>query len=254
MPNATIANLLTDVTRQGGIDSSRYSSANIMRVFTIAAQNINTEVMRAMKDVDFQGEKSTHDLVVNQREYLNPSDLLKLKKVDLKLDGSNWKTANPFDASEVPDKLAAEADIISRFTNDNPYVDFMDESFFIYSGTIINVTGGILLWYDKDIVGQDTNGNDITSFSVSTDVPTLLPFAAQAMVLWAIIDWYESHPNEAKLRRFNKKLWGRLNPEGRPEDDRLIGGLMRQIINHYSDRNPDRKIEMSSVHKQEDYE
>lgn len=223
-----------------------------MRVFTLAAQAVNTEVMRAMKDIDFQGEKSTHDLVADQREYLNPTDLLKLKKVDLKLDGTNWKTAGFFDASEVPDKLASEADIISRFSNSEPKVDFMDEGFFIYSGTIINVTGGILLWYDKDIVGQDTNGSDITAFSASTDVPTLLPFAAQAMVLWAIIDWYESHPNEVKLRRFNTKLWG--NPGGRPADDRQIGGLMRQVINHYSDRNPDRKMEMSSVHQQENYE
>ena len=54
MPNATIESLLTDVTRQGGIDSNRYSSSVIMRVFTIAAQAINTEVMRIMKDVDFQ--------------------------------------------------------------------------------------------------------------------------------------------------------------------------------------------------------
>lgn len=228
-----------------------------MRVFTIGAQAINTEVMRVMKDVDFQGEKSTHDLVANQREYLNPSDLLKLKKVDLKLDGSNWKTANPIDASEVPDKLASEADIIARFTNDEPKVDFMDESYFIYSGTITDVTAGILLWYDKDIVGQDTNGNDITSFSASTDVPTLLPFAAQALVLWAIIDWYEGHPNAQKLAYFTKKLWGATTrgvPQERPAQDDNIGGLMRAIINHYADRNPDRKIEMSSVHQQEDFE
>lgn len=249
---ATIANLLTDVTRKGGIDSARYSSANIMRVFTNAAHEINAEVMRAMKDNDFQGEISLHDLVANQREYLNPSDLLKMKKVDLKLDGSNWKTAGVFDASEVPDKLSAEADIIARFSNDVPMVDIMDESFFIYSGTIGNVTSGIRLWYNKDIVGQDTNGGDITEFAASTDVPTLIFFAAQALVLWAIIDWYESHPNEAKLRRFNNKLWG--NPNGRPPRDEQIGGLMRQIINHYCDKLPDRKIDGGSAYQQEDFE
>lgn len=251
MPNATIANLLTDVTRQGGIDSNRYSSATIMRVFTIAAQSINTEVMRAMKDVDFQGERSLHDLVANQREYLNPNDLLKLKRVDLKLDGSNWKTADPFDASEVPDNLVAEADIIARFSNDNPKVDFMDESYFIYSGTISNVSGGIMLWYDKDIVGQNSSGSDITAFSASTDVPTLLPFASQAMVIWAIIDWYEGHPNAQKLAYWNRKLWG--YKEGRPPEDKQIGGLMRQVINHYADRNPDRKIEMSNAYQEEDF-
>lgn len=82
---STIANLLTDVTREGGIDSSRYSSSTIMRVSTIAAQPINQEVMRAMKDIDFQGEKSVHNLVANQREYLFPTDLIKVKKIDLQL-------------------------------------------------------------------------------------------------------------------------------------------------------------------------
>lgn len=252
MQTETIANLLTDVTRQGGIDSNRYASATIMRVFTIAARQITQEITRAMKDQGFQGEISTHDLVANQREYLFPSDYLKIEKIDLKLDGTNWRTANEFDASEVIDKLSAEADIVDRFSNDSPYVDYLDESFFIYSGTISNVTGGIKIWYNKDIVGQDTNGADITSFSASTDLPTLMPFAAQALVLWAIIDWYESHPSAEKLARFNNKLWG--NSSGRPSDDRLIGGLMRRIINYYADRAPNRKIEMSSGYQQEDFE
>lgn len=254
MPGETISTLLSDVTREGGIPSAKYSNSDIMRVMTIAAHQINAEVMRVMKDNDFQGEKSTHDLVANQREYRNPSDLFKLKRVDLKIDGSNWRTARPFDANEVPDKLASEADIIANFSNDDPRVDIMDESYFIYSGTITNVTGGILLWYDKDIVGADTNGNDITSFSATTDVPTLITFACQALVLWAIIDWYENHPDEKKLARFNKKLWGEMNPNGRPEDDRKIGGLMRQIINHYSEKLPDRKMNFGSAHMQEYYE
>lgn len=252
MQTETIANLLTDVTRRGGIDSNRYSSSVIMRVFTIAARQITQEITRAMKDNGFQGEISTHDLVANQREYLFPSDYLKIEKIDLKLDGSNFRTANEFDASEVPDKLSAEADIVDRFSNEEPYVDYFDESFFIYSGAISNVTGGIKIWYNKDIVGQDTNGNDITSFTASTDLPTLMPFAAQALVLWAIIDWYEGHPDSKKLARFNTELWG--NPGGRPSDDRVIGGLMKRVINYYADRAPNRKIEMSSGYRQEDFE
>src|SRR3990167_10275985 len=131
MPNATIANLLTDVTRKGGISTDRYTNALIMRVFTTGAQSLNAIVMRAMKDIDFQGEKSTHDLVASQREYLFPNDLIKVKKIDLKIDGTNWKTAGFFDESEVIDKLAAEADIITRFNTNEPKVALYDESFFI---------------------------------------------------------------------------------------------------------------------------
>jgi hypothetical protein len=250
MPN-TLNELIDDVDRVGGIQAGRFSDADKMRAMTIAARTINQEVTKVMRDYDYQGERSFHDLVANQREYLNPTDLLKIKRIDLKLDGTNWKKANWIDESEIGDKYVAEADIISRFTNTEPKISFFDESYFIWSGTIANVTDGIQITYDKDIVGVNSSGTDIQDFSATTDVPNLIGFAQQALVLWAIIEWYGSHLNSKKLIYFNNLLWG--NPKGRPQDDRQIGGLMRQILDYYSDRTPDRPIEFQSQYNEEDF-
>ena len=247
----TISELNSDIDRIGGIQAGRFASADKMRAMTIAARTINQEVSKVIKDYDYQGEKSLHDLVANQREYLNPLDLLKIKRIDLKLDGTNWRMANWIDESEIGDKYVAEADIISRFTNDTPFVSFFDESYFIWSGTIKDVTGGIQITYAKDLVGKSTAGADIQDFSATTDVPNLIEFAQQALVYWAILEWYGSHTNQQKLIYFNNLLWG--NPKGRPQDDRLIGGLMREIIDFYSDRVPDRQMNFNSQYNEEDF-
>lgn len=252
MSNSTINELLDDVDRIGGIDSNRYSDTDKMRSFTNAAHSITQEIMEAMSDSDFQGEKSIHNLVADQREYLLPTDILKIKRIDLKLDGTNWKKSDWLDESQIANNYVTEADIIKKFNNSNPYVSLFDESFFIYSGTITNVTGGIQISYDKEIVGQDNNGDDITDFSATTDIPTLKEFAAQGLVYWAIIDWYTAHPDKLKFQQFNLKLWG--NPNGRPADRRQIGGLMKQIIEHYTNRVPDKIIVASSQYTQEDFE
>lgn len=245
-----ISTLYDDVERLGGIASARYIDADKRRAFALATHMINNEVMRVMDDIDFQGEKSTHDLVADQREYPNPSDLLKIKRVDLKIDGSNWKRANFLDESQLDNNYASESDITNKFNSDDPFISLFDGSFIIYSGTISAITGGILITYDKEIVGEDASGNDITEFGADDDVPTLKQDPQQALVYSAIIDFYTEHPNEKRIKQFNKKLWGR--EEGRPHDDRLIGGKMRQILDYYSDKSPDAPMSFSSTHDEED--
>ncbi len=251
-----VSDLKEIVYRKGGIDENRYAEADVYESMWLMARMINAEVMKVMKDSDYQGERSTHDLNapagVPQREYLNPIDLIKIKKVDVKLDGTNWRTCKFFDVSDVRDKLAAEADIIQRFNNEQPYIDLFDESYFIYSGTFGAVSGGITIWYNKDIVGVDGSGDDIQEFTNDTDVPNLIEFAQQALVMQAIIDWYSEHFNENKLSYWNKQLWGFAT--GRPPKDNDIGGLMRTILDHYGDKAPDRQMSMRSEYQQETFE
>lgn len=248
---SSVATLHDDVDDIGGVNSTVYSDAKKSRAFTRWAHIINEEVADAMSDYDFQGEKSTASLVANQREYRFPIDLLKIKLIHLKLDGSNWKPANFMDESEAPSAIPSEADIIAKFSNSDPFVSLFDKSFFIWSGTIIAVTGGILLWYDKDIVGVDTNGADITSFSADTDSPNLIEFAQQALVYGAILDFYTGKSNQAKIREMNIKLYG--NSAGRPADARLIGGIIKQIRDYYTNVTPDRQMSISTPYDESDF-
>lgn len=246
----TVSSLDDYVDDLGGTNSNSYQDAPKHRAYDRWTNNVIAEIQEAMEDYDFQGEESTHDLVANQREYIFPTDLLKIKRIDLKIDGTNWKKASELDANQIADNYAQEADIITRFTNDEPFVDFLDNSFKIYSGTISNVTGGIKLTYAKQIVGQDTNGGDITNFTADSDKSNLPQFAQMILVFGALVDYY-TDKNEELMRRYNMKIWG--NALGRPPERYQIGGLMRQAINYYTSKAPDRQAAMASAYSEEDF-
>ncbi|QGH73335.1 MAG: hypothetical protein [Siphoviridae sp. cttb18] len=250
MANLTVAELDDYVDDLGGTNTTTYTDAAKHRAYDRWSNNIIAEIMEAMQDYDFQGEISTHDIVASQREYIFPTDILKIKRIDLKLDGSNWKRASEIDASQLGNSYAAEADIIARFTNDEPYVEFLDNSFMIYSGSISNVTGGIKLTYSKQVVGLNASNEDITNFTADTHKSNLPQFAQMALIYGALIDYF-TDKDENMVRKFNKRLWG--NPDGRPPEIDQIGGLMRQIINYYTSKQPDRQSAMQNAYQEEDF-
>lgn len=234
----------------GGTNTTTYTDAAKHRAYDRWSNNVIAELMEAMQDYDFQGEISTRDLTANQREYIFPTDLLKIKRIDLKLDGSNWKRASELDASQIGDNYASEADITARFNNSEPYVEFLDNSFMIYSGTISTVSGGIKLTYSKQIVGRNSSEADLTSFSADTDKSNLPEFAQMILVYGALHDYFIDK-NEEMRRKYCKLIWG--NPDGRPPETEQIGGLMRQIINYYTSKQPDRQSSIGNVYQEEDF-
>lgn len=235
----------------GGTNSTIYSDASKHRAYDRWSNNIIAEIMESMQGYDFQGEISTHDLNAGQREYLFPTDLLKIKRIDLKLDGINWKKAGELDANQVGDAYAQESDITSRFFNSEPFIDYLDNSFVIYSGTITDVTGGIKLTYAKEIVGQDNSGADIVNFTSDTDKSNLPEFAQMALVYGALIDFFTDRSDNNMLAKFNIRLYG--NPTGRPSNAQMIGGLMKQIKDYYTSKSPDQLIALSAIYDERSF-
>jgi hypothetical protein len=233
-------------------DTTSYTDADKHASMTRWAHIITEEIIDAQDDWDFQGEIATANLVANQREYTFPTDILKIKRIELKLDGSNWYPANWIDESEIGTSIASESDITENFDNTKPYVALLDKSFFIYSGTITAVTGGIKIWYSEEIVGVDTNGTDITSFSADTDKSNLAEFAQMALVCGAVLDFADRYENVNLAARMNLRLYG--NSGGRPADSASMGGLMGRIRNFYSRRIQDKKIVLQPYSGLEDYE
>lgn len=231
---STIATLDDYIDDIAGTNTSSYTDAKKHRAMTRWAHIITEEVLDARKDWDYQGEIITHNLVANQREYPFPTDLLKIKRVDLKLDGTNWKPTTWVDESEISGSIASESDVTEKFNNSNPSVSILENSIFIWSGTITAVTAGFKLWYNKEIVGE----GDITAFTDGTHVPTLKEFAQMALVYGAILDFAEGYEVTELATRMNMKLYG--NPNGRPIVS--VGGLIGRIRNFYSTRAPDKKM------------
>lgn len=106
------------------------------------------------------------NLVANQREYPLHSDLLsRIKRVEAKLDGTNFIKLYEFDLPQHTYPISTEADITAHFGNEegNAFFDIMRNSIWIYSGTITNVTAGLKIWLNTIVA-------DITSMVATEDM------------------------------------------------------------------------------------
>ena len=106
------------------------------------------------------------ELSANQREYPLHSDLLsRIKRVEAKLDGTNFIKLYEFDLPQHTYPISTEEDITAHFGNEegNAFFDIMRNSIWIYSGTITNVTAGLKIWLNTIVA-------DITSMVATEDM------------------------------------------------------------------------------------
>lgn len=204
--NASLAlGLVNEVRYLTNTNTTNYPATDVTRNINRYYHLIVSEILASMDDWDFGGEYATTDLVANQREYPFPSDCLKIKRVEVKLrnNGDEWVTAAFFDINEVSDPMSTEADIISVFDNDTPYVELMDNSMFIYSGTIPAVAGGVKIWYDKES----------SELSADTDEPSFAEPFHRLLVYGAAKDFFSRYEMKDKVSEMDaefEKLMGRL--------------------------------------------
>ena len=91
----------------------------------------------------------TTNLVANQRDYSFPADILsRIKRVEAKLDGTNYIKLTELDITQLSYSVGTETDITNHFSNldGEAYFDILRKSIYIYSGTITSVTDGLKLW------------------------------------------------------------------------------------------------------------
>ena len=106
------------------------------------------------------------NLVADQREYPLHSDLLsRIKRVEAKLDDTNWVKLYEFDLPQWQEPISTEADITAYFGNGEKeaFFDMMRSSIWIYSGTITAVTAGLRIWLNTIV-------SDITSMVATVDM------------------------------------------------------------------------------------
>lgn len=163
------------------------------------------------------------NLVANQREYPLHTDLLsRIKRVEAKLDGTNFIKLYEFDLPQHQYPISTEADIVAHFANTegDAYFDIMRNSIWIYSGTITSVTAGLKIWLNTIV-------SDITSMVSTTDMsedPSTtthgIPRALHKVLGdGMVIEWKQSREKPIALSD-TELSWDR-------EVDRAIGSLKR---------------------------
>lgn len=212
-------------------NTTTYTDADLDASLNMYYHMFVNEALQAMDDWDFQLDSATADLVANQQEYVFPSTILKIKRIEVSYDGTTWYKVTPMDINERG-KATSTTDIRNDFTVENPYADIMDNSIFLYPIPTANVTGGIKIWYAKEA----------TELSAATDEPNLPEAYHKGLCYGAAMDYFDKYleveGNNTKRSRMNASLEDTLD----------------KLRNFFNTKNMDRDYVLQPAHEGVDSE
>jgi len=165
-------------------NTTTYSAADLYASVNTYLHYFVNEILEAMDGWDFKGEIGTASLVANQQEYTFPTDILKIKRVEITYDGTNWYTAQPMDIN-MRANATDTTSIANDFNKTNPYYDAYDNSMFLYPIPDAAVTNGLKIWYEKEA----------DELSAATDEPTFAEAYHKGLSYGAAKDYFQKYGN-----------------------------------------------------------
>lgn len=140
----------------GAISGDTYNLA----IFTSLANSAQFDLMRAIMrhrdgwDIDDTTYTdyaiATTPLVANQRDYPFPTNLLKINRVDISYDGTNYYRVNPIDSAEIGYGIGNDEKVDEKFSVTEPRYDVRANSLFLYPRAD-SADGYIRIEYDREI-------------------------------------------------------------------------------------------------------
>lgn len=155
MTGVNFAALVRNYTRT---NSTVLTDVELVLLANTIKDEFAPQIMEA--DEDLFGIPATRDLVASdvndftKREYSNPDDMIAIKSVEAKLDGTNLVHLTELDLTRYR-RVSDEATVTNLFNNgavagsnsNGAAFDIFRNSLWLYSGTISAVTGGLKMWY-----------------------------------------------------------------------------------------------------------
>ncbi len=204
---SVLDDLLNDITNT---DTTSYSDTLKHQHLSVAALFLNAEFMKSVWDWKFMGNTITANLVastlITNRLYAFPANFLKITRIDIMPDGSNWKRCDFLDIGEIDHQLGVEADVTDNFSNDAPFYTIIGNKIMILSGTLTAVTNGIRYWFSEGIVGKNTGGTSITSFTTDSDVPELPEPYQMGLVYYAAKLFFQKFENQQGIVNMDNEV------------------------------------------------
>lgn len=128
-------------------NSTSFSDSDILALMKIRQDELAKDILKADEDILLIPQYQ--NLVANQREYPLPQDMLSsIKRIECKLDGTNYIKLNELDSPSISNSILTESLITENFGNNEgeAFFDLARKAVYIYSGTITNVTDGFRVW------------------------------------------------------------------------------------------------------------
>lgn len=231
--NASLSDGLRNFTRfLTNTNTTTYTNADLDASLNSYYDIMVGEILDSMDEWDFQGEYATTDLVASQQEYSLPTDILKIKRVEITYDGTTWYEALPEDLNEKQYDSGSVSRINDNYDQSEPKYDLMDNSLFLKPVPTTAVTAGLKIWYEKNV----------THLSAVTDEPNIARPFHKALAYGAAIDWLDKYAevgtNQNKSQLYEAKL------------EKMIS----RMKNFYRKHNQDRKYTIEPAYVDYGYE
>ena len=177
------------MTLQSIMDECRYFTRTTVVNYSDAdlKKNINTylhyfvnEIIESMDGWGFTETTNSQDLVASQQAYTFPTGILKIKRVEVSYDGTNWHEAIPFDINMVGSPNDTTT-IGQNFSQSKPFYDAAGNSLNLYPIPDAAVTNGLKVWYEKEA----------TELSATSDEPTFAEAYHKALAYGAAKDYFQ---------------------------------------------------------------
>lgn len=151
----TIGDIATFARNLTNTDSTTWSNADVLIGINAAYQKIVSMILESQDESDFDDARRTNypvqttPLVAEQRDYQLPvsEKVLKIKRVDITYDGTNYYRALPIDDGVPTFDMGANTSITDRnFTYTAPRYDVKYNSIWIYPvATAAQVAAGAVI-------------------------------------------------------------------------------------------------------------
>jgi hypothetical protein len=179
----TLGDINTKVLALTHADTTSYPDATMLIDINMWYQKIVSMIFESQDDTDFDDQRNTNypivttPMVAAQRDYAIPvsEQVLKIKRVDITYDGTNYYRATPFDNGVAQWGMGNAANEDSNFIQASPQYDVQYNSIFIYPlPTAANVSAGgqIRIEWERAVTPFSQSADyNAAAMSTSVSVP-----------------------------------------------------------------------------------
>lgn len=198
----TIAELNSYVSFRANTNTTEYTAANRLISTNRWYEQIVSIILDSMDGWDWDDSNrtdfpvATSSLVASQQDYAFPSNLLKIKRVEVSYDGQNWFRAQPLDINQVSDPMNSTANVNNIFSTTSPYYDTEFNGIKLYPVPTATSTSGLKIYYTREPA-------EFTSTEVTTGTKEpgfAKPFHLM-IALGMLYDWYSAKDMNAGVTR-----------------------------------------------------
>lgn len=184
-----LSDIQNDVWFLTNTGSADYSTDDVNAQINKYLDILVSEIMSKMDDWEFRGEIATADLSAGKYEYAFPSDILKIKRLEVMDSDGDYYPASRTDAAVWANDFDT---LLDDQAESRPLYDLLDNSLFIIPKPDTNRTKGLRLWYDKAAI----------SLTASADTPPIRKEFNYLLSYGATLEWLKKYGTDnAKYQR-----------------------------------------------------